>query len=252
MKEGLGWPQMTVVSVPFFIGEPMPGFDVPEPHSTLDPDLPSDRPTERMAVLYNQLATLVAEEANPVVYAGDCLSIMGVAGGLQRRGIDPTVLFFDAHGDFHTWETTPSSFLGGMPLAMLTGRGEQTIVDNVGVRPIDDDRVWLIDGRDLDPGEDEAVATSGIHRVSVEEITANPPPGDLYVHVDVDVIDPIDMPGVNYPAPGGPSANTVARAVAALHATGRVAALSFSSWNPALEGADIAAAATRRIATPFL
>jgi arginase len=243
---------MTVVSVPFFIGEPMPGFDVPEPHSTLDPDLPSDRPTERMAVLYDQLATLVAEEANPVVYAGDCLSIMGVAGGLQRRGIDPTVLFFDAHGDFHTWETTPSSFLGGMPLAMLTGRGEQTIVDNVGVRPIDDDRVWLIDGRDLDPGEDEAVATSGIHRVSVEEITANPPPGDLYVHVDVDVIDPIDMPGVNYPAPGGPSANTVARAVAALHATGRVAALSFSSWNPALEGADIAAAATRRIATPFL
>jgi arginase len=243
---------MTVVSVPFFIGEPMPGFDVPEPHSTLDPELPSGRPTERMAALYNQLATLVAKEANPVVYAGDCLSIMGVAGGLQRRGIDPTVLFFDAHGDFHTWETTPSSFLGGMPLAMLTGRGEQTILGGAGMRPIDDDRVWLIDGRDLDPGEDEAVATSGIHRVSVEEITASPPPGDLYVHVDVDVIDPIDMPGVNYPAPGGPSANAVAQAVAALHATGRVAALSFSSWNPALEGADIAAAATRRIATPFL
>ncbi len=243
---------MTVISVPSFIGEPMPGFDVPEPHATLDPSLPSGKPTERMAVLYDRLAALVAEASNPVVYAGDCVSIMGVAGGLQRRGIDPTVLFFDAHGDFHTWETTPSGFLGGMPLAMLTGRGEQTIVDGVGLAPINDDRVWLVDGRDLDPGEDEAVAASGIHHVTVDQIAANPPDGDLYVHVDVDVVDPVDMPGVNYPAPGGPSAATVAEAVAALHATGRVVALSFSSWNPGLDGANIAAAATRRIAGPFL
>ncbi len=243
---------MTVFSVPFFIGEFMADFDVPEPFTTLDPELPAARPIERMAVLYYRLAALVAEDPAPVVYAGDCLSIMGVAGGLQRRGIDPTVVSFDAHGDFHTWETTQSDFLGGMPLAMLTGRGEQTIIDGVGMTPIEDDRVWLIDGRDLDPGEDEAVAASGIHHVTVEQIAADPPPGDLYVHVDVDVVDPVDMPGVNYPAPGGPSAAAVARTVEALHRTGRVVALSFSSWNPALEGADIAAAATRRIAAPFL
>jgi len=243
---------MTVISVPFFISEPMTGFDVPEPHATLDPELPSGRPTERMAVLYDHLAALVTGARTPIVYAGDCLSIMGVAGGLQRCGIDPTILFFDAHGDFHTWETTPSDFLGGMPLAMLTGRGEQTIVNGVGMTPIKDDRVWLVDGRDLDAGEDEAVAASGIHHVTVGEISANPPPGDLYIHIDVDVVDPIDMPGVNYPAPGGPSANAVADAVSALHATGRVVALSFSSWNPALDGADIAATATHRIAAPFL
>lgn len=243
---------MTIISVPFFIGEPMPGFVVPNPHVTLDPDLPGASPTKRMAVLYSRLAALVAEDFNPVVYAGDCLSILGVAGGLQRRGVDPTILFFDAHGDFHTWETTPSNFLGGMPLAMLTGRGEQTIVDGAGMAPVEDGRVWLIDGRDLDPGEDDAVAESGIHHVTVEEIAADPPPGDLFVHIDVDVVDPIDMPGVNYPATGGPSADAVARAVEALHATGRVVALSFSSWNPALPGADIAAAATHRIAAPFL
>jgi arginase len=243
---------MSIISIPFFIGEPMPGFGVPKPHVTLDPELPADRATERMAVLYDRLAALVAETSNPVVYAGDCLSIMGVTGGLQRRGVSPTALFFDAHGDFHTWETTPSDFLGGMPLAMLTGRGEQTIVDGVGMTPINDDRVWLIDGRDLDPGEDEAVAASGIHHVTVAEIAADPPAGDLHVHVDVDIVDPTDMPGVNYPSPGGPSADAVARAVETLHRTGRVVALSFSSWNPALEGADIAAAATRRIAAPFL
>jgi arginase len=243
---------VTVISVPFFISEPMPGFVVPEPHTTITPDLPDAGPTRRLSVLYDHLARAVAETPEPVVYAGDCVSIVGVAGGLQRRGVQPTVVFFDAHGDFHTWETTPSGFLGGMPLAMLTGRGEQTVLDGVGLRPIDDDRVWLVDGRDLDPGEDEAVAASGIHHVTVETIATSPPPGDLYVHVDVDVVDPEDMPAVNYPVPGGPSADEVARAVRALHATGRVVALSFSSWNPALEGADIAAAATLRIATPFL
>jgi len=118
-----GAARMTISSVPFFIGEPMPGSDVPEPHVTLDPELPAARPTERMAVLHNRLATLVAETSNPDVYAGDCLSVMGVIGGLQRRGVSPTVLFLDAHGDIHTWDTTPSDFLGGMPLAMLTGRG---------------------------------------------------------------------------------------------------------------------------------
>jgi arginase len=230
----------------------MPGFDVPEPNSTLDPELPADRPTERVAVLYEQLAALFAEKPNPVVYAGDCLSIMAVASGLQRRGIDSTILFFDAHRDFHTWETTPSDFLGGMPLAMLTGRGEQTIVDGVDMIPIENDRVWLVDGRDLDPGEDQAVAESGIHHVTVEEVAANPPRGDIYLHVDVDVVDPTDMPGVNYPAPGGPSAEAVVGAVEALHRTGRVVALSFSSWNPALTGADIAAAVTNGIAAPFL
>jgi len=88
--------------------------------------------------------------------------------------------------------------------------------------------------------------------VTVDQIAANPPDGDLYVHVDVDAVDPVDMPRLNYPAPGGPSVATVAEALAALHATGRVVALSFSSWNPGLDGANIAAAATRRIAGPFL
>jgi len=243
---------MTTFAVPFFIGAPMLGFEVPEPYTVIEPDLPDATPTERMAVLYDEVAEAVSQTSLPVVYAGDCLSIIGVTGGLQRRGIDPTVVFFDAHGDFHTWETTASQFLGGMPLAMLSGRGEQTILEGVRVEPVDDDRIWLVDGRDLDPGEDEAVERSGIHHVSVRWITDDPPPGDLYVHVDVDVVDPLEMPAVNYPTPNGPSVEAIVRAVGALHATGRVRAFSISSWNPALEGADVAATATRRIAAPFL
>ena len=65
-------------------------------------------------------------------------------------------------------------------------------------------------------------------------------------------VDPGEMPAMNYPAPGGPALDAVVSAVASLHATGRVTAFSISSWNPELPGAEVAAAAMRRIAAPFL
>lgn len=244
---------MPTISVPYYMGTRLFGLDVPEPSVLVDPPLPEASPMRRMAALNAAVAGVVAEDDAPVVYAGDCCVIMGVLAGLQRRGRDPYLVFFDAHGDFNTWETTPSGFIGGMPLAMAVGRGEQTIVAGAGMRVLSEDRVALVGARDLDPGEDDAVATSDLAVLSVEGVTGwSPPPGPLYVHVDVDVVDPQEMPAINYPAPGGPSLATTAAALQSLAATGRVAAFSVSSWNPGLEGADVAAAATRQLAAPFL
>jgi arginase len=244
---------MSILAVPYFMGDPMTGFEVPEPHETLEPSLPDGDPQQRMGVLYDHLGKWVTKEEHPVVYAGDCVSIIGVLAGLQRRDVEPTLIFFDAHGDFHTWETSQSGFIGGMPLAMATGRGEQTIVTSAGLEPLPDDRVFLVDGRDLDPGEDLAVAESGINHVSVHELAHSiPPSGPLYVHIDVDVVDPGEMPAMNYPAADGPSLREVRMAMIHLATTGRVVAFSVSSWNPALSGADVAAAATMRLAAPFL
>lgn len=244
---------VNIVAVPYFMGDPMPGFEVPRPHNTLAPDLPAGNPQQRMAVLYRHLADGVARMSKPVVYAGDCVSTIGVLAGLEQLDIFPTLIFFDAHGDFNTWETTPSGFIGGMPLAMLTGRGEQTIVEGAGLTPLPDDRVLLVDARDLDPGEDEAVAKSGVTVTTVDSVTHSiPPSGPLYVHVDGDVVDPGDMPAMNYPAPDGPSLDAVRMAMIHLATTGRVVAFSISSWNPALPGADIAAAAMLKLAEPFI
>lgn len=231
----------------------MPGFVVPEPHVTLAPVLPEASPQERMGVLYRALSELVEDADMPVVYAGDCVSIIGVLAGLQRRGVHPTLVFFDAHGDFNTWDTTPSGFFGGMPLAMVTGRGEQTIVTGAGLSPIPDDRVVLVDGRDLDPGEEELIASSGITVTSVAGVI-DVVEGDrpLYVHIDADVVDPLEMPAMNYPAPDGPSLAAVADAVADLATTGRVVAFSISSWNPELPDADVAERAVRHVAAPFI
>jgi arginase len=244
---------MTVIKVPYFMGELLAGFEVPEPFVEVRSELPEGTPQQRMARLYDELADQVAGSESPVVYAGDCVATIGILAGLQRKGVDPTLVFFDAHGDFNTWETTPSGFLGGMPVAMLTGRGEQTIVEGVGLRPLDDERVIHVGARDLDPGEDTALAASDITVVSVDELAhTDLPSGPLYVHVDVDVVDPDELPAVNYPAPGGPSVAATRMALIHLAATGRVVAFSISSWNPALPGADRAAAATLQLAGPFL
>lgn len=244
---------VSIVKVPYFMGDPMHGFEVPQPHQTLTPDLPDGTPQERMAVLYDHLARTVEVIDHPIVYAGDCVSIIGVLAGLERRGILPTLFFFDAHGDFNTWETSASGFIGGMPLAMATGRGDQTIVRGAGLTPLPDDRVVLVDGRSLDPGEDEAITASGIRVVTVDSVAHSiPPEGPIYVHVDADVVDPGEMPAMNYPASDGPSLEAVRRDLIHLAVSGRVVAFSVSSWNPDLPGADEAYEATLRLAAPFI
>jgi arginase len=246
---------VAVIVSPYFMGGPLPDLETPAPRRVLRPDLPEGTQQERMAVLYRSLADIVAADLDPrpVVIAGDCVSSIGVLAGLQRRGVDPTLLWFDAHGDFHTWATTQSRFIGGMPLAMIVGRGERTILEAAGCRPLAEERVMLVGARDLDPGEDEAVAESGMTACRVTDLLSlDLPDGDLYVHVDLDVVDPTDMPAQNYPAPGGPSLDEVLRALRRLADTARVAGASFSTWNPALPGADRAAAAGGRLVSVFL
>jgi arginase len=243
------------ISVPYFIGDHDSGLAEPaeETWHLLAPSLPDGTPQVRMAVLYRELAEVVAEVCLagdlPVVVAGDCLSAIGVLAGLQRAGVSPVLIWFDAHGDFNTWETTPSGFLGGMPLAMLVGRGEQTIVQKVGLTCLPESDLILVDARDLDPGEREAVRASAVtHLPHVEDLLAYPlPDRPLYVHLDVDVVDPTEIPGVNYAARGGPSLATVGAALHRLAETGRVVAVSLSAWTPRLDGDGTSRGASMRL-----
>jgi arginase len=231
------------ILTPFYLDQPLPGLE-----GLTGDDWAVNLPTtgegniqEHMGVLYQPLAEFVfnavSEGGRPVSIAGDCCTSIGVFAGLKRANIYPDLIWFDAHGDFNTWETTPSGFLGGMPLAMLVGRGEQTILEAVGLNPIDETKVILTDARDLDPGERESLEESQVvHMTNVEELL-NYPLGarDLYIHFDTDIVDPSEAPGMNYPAPGGPSVYTLQRVFQHLAHTDRIVAVSLSSWNPSLD-----------------
>jgi arginase len=194
-----------------------------------------------MSILQEALARKVEksirERKLPVSIAGDCCTAIGVTAGLQRAGVDPFLIWFDAHGDFNTWETTPSGFLGGMPLAMLAGLGEQTMPRAVGLRPLSQDRIILTDGRDLDPGEMELVASSEIHHLvdpkNLYEYAF--PDLPMYIHLDVDIINPLDAPAMSYAASGGPRASELEDTFRYLAQNLRIVAISLSSWNPELD-----------------
>ena len=188
-------------------------------------------PGAMLARLYDQVAARVAAGGEPAIVAsGDCTTALAIVAGLQRRGLAPGVIWFDAHGDLNTPRTTRSGYLGGMALAMLTGRAGTSLRDAIGLRAVADDACALAGARDLDPPERELLAASAIRRIDdIGELGHAPLPAPpWYVHLDVDVIDPAELAPLRFPAPGGPSAAAVAGALRALAARGPIAAVGLA------------------------
>jgi arginase family enzyme len=158
----------------------------------------------------------------PILVAGECSVAVATLPVVARHHPDARVLWLDAHGDFNTPETTGSAYLGGMCLAGACGLWDTGF--GTGPEPA---RVIMHGVRDLDGGERVALDRCGVHRV---EDPAQLAGLELFVHVDLDVLDPLAFPA-RFPAPGGLSP-------AALRAfLERVTAVS------GLVGAEITAAA---------
>ena len=240
---------MTVIGVPYHLDEYLPDLDLtPEPAELITPELPAGEIWSRLAVLYTAVARGVtrgrAGDGHPVIVAcGDCLTALGTVAGLQASGADPAIVWFDARGDVQTPETTSSGYLGGMPLRLLTGYRPELMASQLGLRPVPEDRIVLVGARDLDPPEVAYLDQAQIRRCQVTDLAAAElPDGPLYVHVDLDVIDPPQLPGLRYPAPGGPDAGQVADALGMLLGTGRVAAVGIAcTWFPGHAAARLVA-----------
>lgn len=224
------------VLVPYHLDEYRPEMDAPiTPDVVVTADLPDiDDPWARMAVLYDAVADQVAASVRrgerPVVASADCTTALGTVAGLQRAGSDPALVWFDGHGDVQTLETSTSGYLGGFPLRMLIGYGRSLIADRIGLRDIAEERAVLVGGRDLDPPEVEYLRTAQIRHRPVHDL-GDLPDGPLYLHLDFDVIDPGDLPGLLFPATNGPTLPTVSAAIRSVLATGRVAAFGMAcTW----------------------
>jgi len=224
---------------PWYLDAPIPAAHrlSPDAAGLIMPPLTAATVPGRMAQLHAPIATRVAASAaasrGAVCLGGDCCTTIAVLAGLQRAGLDPLLVWLDAHGDFNTPETSPSGFLGGMPLAMIVGRGDQSLAAAAGLRSLAEPDALLVNARDLDPLERAALDASAVRRVADPARIAEhlPPDRPIYVHLDADIMDPADAPAVHYPVPGGPSLAAVEAACRRLRNTGRLVAASLTLWD---------------------
>ncbi len=228
-----------MLAVPYHLDDHHPDLEFPvEPERTTAARPGRGTPWERMAELYETVAREVAAEVQqdrtPLVMSGDCTTSLGVVAGIQRAGIRPGIVWFDAHGDLQTPQSTTSGYLGGMPLRMLLGEGNPTVAKTIDLQPVPESEVVLVDARDLDPPEVDYLAGSAIRTCGIADVAGDLlPSGALYLHLDLDVVDPTSLPGLLFPSPGGPALREVADAVRAVLSTGRVAALGLAcTWQP--------------------
>jgi len=127
----------------------------------------------------------------PLVLGGCCCSHVGAVEGLAARQGQLSLIWFDAHGDLNTPETSPSGNQWGMPLRMLIDSGAVEAQD-----------VALVGARNLDPPEEEFIATTGIHTGSAGIAQALRGSSCTYVAFDADVAEPSEL-SVFMPEPDG-------------------------------------------------
>jgi arginase len=189
----------------------------------------------RLGLANGNLARIVAAEVKagglPIGLLANCSALMGMLGGLQHAG--PTsrplrvgLVFIDAHGDFNTPETTLSGMLGGMPVAISAGLGLTRLRLKSGLDPALPERhIVLAGARDVDPLEQDLLDRSAVERLSVEDIKSGSPALEaqmkrlegltdiIYVHVDMDVLDPPEVAGHPLTVPGGPTSVELGAAI---------------------------------------
>ncbi|HKE57046.1 MAG TPA: arginase [Pyrinomonadaceae bacterium] len=173
-----------------------------------------------------QVAVHVEEILNagelPLVLGGDHSiaigSVAGVAAYTSKREQSLGLIWFDAHADMNTPETTPSGNIHGMPLAVLLGYGAPELTNVAGFTPkLDPTLCAHVGARDIDAGERELIRQLGMRFFTMREIDergmaacmdeaiaiASSATGGYAVTFDVDALDPGDAPGSGTLVRGG-------------------------------------------------
>jgi arginase len=229
------------------------GIHLAGPHEAhLDPALREENRTAlNIGRLGADTARLVAAARRDgdgvLVLAGDDTAAIGVVSGLEQAagaGTTVGVVWVDAHGDFNTPETSFSGILAGMPVAILAGLAGPLWRNAAGLAaPVATDDIILAGVRELDEKEEELIRSTNVQVVPATELCD----GDtfatavdrlarrctlLYLHVDLDVLDPRFVPSASTPSANGVSIEELVTAMATVLRIGHVAAVTISSLNP--------------------
>jgi arginase len=207
---------------------------------------PIIRMAERLA---ERVGTAIDEGYVPLVLGGDhSVSLGTVAGVTRRRRVG--ILWIDAHGDFNTPETSGSGNVHGMVLAALAGQGPRRMVDVDGRSPkVEPGNIALVGVRSLDEGERANLRSCGVHVFTMHDIDraglpevieraiarASAGMDGIHLSLDLDVVDPLQAPGVGTPVPGGLTFRETHLAMEMIATSGRLVSMEAVEVNPILD-----------------
>jgi arginase len=187
----------------------------------------------------------IAEGEFPVLLSGSCFAGLGMAAGMDEPS--PGVVWFDAHGDFNTPDSSIDGYFDGMGVAMLTGEAWQSQSrPSMGGAAVPESAVVLAGARDFDPLEQQRLEQSEVRHLPPVEIDADdavaravreldPAPTGVYLHVDLDVLDAGEAKVNIYSAPDGLSAEQLEAQVRSLLETCPVRAVSLTAYDPEVD-----------------
>ena len=202
---------------------------------------------ERLAA---RVAEVVEQQRFPLVLGGDHSIAIGSIAGVAKRYRNLGVIWYDAHADINTHETTPSGNIHGMPLAACLGVGHPALVGIGGFQPkVRSEDIVFIGIRDIDPGERDLIrdkqlkvyTVSDIDRMGMDKVIEEAVGylaercDGIHLSFDLDGIDPCEMPGVGTPVCGGISLADSLVAMRALAATNRITSCEVVELNPVLD-----------------
>lgn len=186
----------------------------------------------------------------PVVVGGDHSIAMGTIKGVLHNVQKLGVIWFDAHGDINTHETTPSGNIHGMPVAALLGMGAKELTSIGGEEyKLNKENFVYIGSRDLDAGERAAMKALGMHVYTMHEvdnmgikavieeairIASNGTDG-IHVSFDMDVLDPSIAPGTGTKVKGGMGYREAHFSLELIAKTEKLVSVEFVEVNPLLD-----------------
>lgn len=180
-----------------------------------------------------------------ITIGGDCsVSLAAVGHAWQHSADSLAVVWLDAHPDLNTPESSPSGAFTGMVLRALLGEGPESLIAAV---PVDPARVILAGTRDIDPGEQDAI---DVHRIPVLPVgpldadslvaaIAETGATSVYLHIDLDVLDPAEIEGLGSPVPFGLTIAELTALIRGVRARYELAGASVTEFAPTSPAAAV-------------
>ncbi|WP_075201435.1 arginase family protein [Leucobacter japonicus] len=190
-----------------------------------------------------ELQPVHADGRPPIIVGGDCATSLPGLEAASRTFERLAVLWFDAHPDLQHPSTSPSGAASGMTLRHVLGDGAPDLVSS---SPLDPATVTLVGARAIDPEEDDELASRGLHLLQIDSFADDPTAAlvsaireriagadAVYVHLDLDVLDPAEFGSVHAPVPFGLTVAQLTDAIRAAVSSVPLAGAAICEFAPA-------------------